>query len=67
VRDGTINATLVQKREAFETWALRMLDSIARGTDPVMRKYTDQGFPMIPTESLTGVIVVTKDNIDKLF
>ncbi len=67
IRDGVIDATLVQKREAFNTWALRMLDEIARGTDPMMRRFTDQGFPMIPTESLTGVVVVTNENIDKLF
>ena len=67
VKTGTIQATVVQKREAFEVWALRFLYEINHPSSDPMAAYAKQGFPMVPTQALFGAVVVASDNVGKLY
>ena len=64
VQRGTIQAAIVQKREAFEVWGFRVLWAYNHPATPIMQQYKDMGMPMIPNEILTGVLVMTPDNVD---
>jgi ribose transport system substrate-binding protein len=67
IRNGSMQATVVQKREAFEVWALRFIYEYNHPSSENIKRYADLGFPMLPNEALFGVVVVNKDNIDKLY
>lgn len=67
IRNGSMQATVVQKREAFEVWALRFIYEYNHPSSDAIKRYADLGFPMLPNEALFGVVVVNKDNIDKLY
>jgi len=67
VKNGTIAATVVQKREAFEVWALRFLYEVKHPSSAPMEAYAKQGFPMVPSQALFGAVVVNPDNIAQLY
>lgn len=67
VKAGTIQATVVQKREAFEVWALRFLYEINHPSSEPMAAYAKQGFPMVPTQALFGAVVVGPENVATLY
>lgn len=67
VKAGTIQATVVQKREAFEVWALRFLYEINHPSSEPMAAYAKQGFPMVPSQALFGAVVVDGDNVETLY
>jgi len=64
VKKGVIQAAIVQKREAFEVWGFRVLYAYNHPATPIMQKYKELGMPMIPNEILTGVLVMTPDNVN---
>ena len=66
IQEGIIDATLVQKREAFESIALLTLYNYNHPQTEILKRYKDAGFPMIPEFVYTGTMVLTKDNISKL-
>jgi len=66
VQEEVIQATVVQKREAFETWALRVVYSYNHPGYSIGEAFKDVGFNMIPNFITTGTMVVTKDNLDAL-
>jgi len=66
VKKGVIQASIVQKREAFEVWGFRVLYAYNHPATPIMEKYKELGMPMIPNEILTGVLVMTPDNVDAI-
>lgn len=63
VQKGVISAAIVQMREAFEVWGFRVLYAYNHPATPIMAKYKELGMPMIPNEILTGVVVMTQDNV----
>jgi len=63
VQKGVIQAAIVQKREAFEVWGFRVLYAYNHPATPIMEKYKALGMPMIPNEILTGVLVMTPENV----
>ena len=63
VQKGVIQAAIVQKREAFEVWGFRSLYAYNHPGTPIMQKYKDLGMAMIPNEILTGVLVMTPQNV----
>ncbi len=67
VKAGTIQATVVQKREAFEVWALRFLYEINHPSSEPIATYANLGFPMVPSQALFGAVVVDADNVDALY
>jgi len=66
IKEGVIQASVVQKREAFETWALRVVYYYNHPGYSIGDAYKDAGFNMIPNFMTTGTMVVTKDNLDAL-
>jgi ribose transport system substrate-binding protein len=67
IRNGSMQATVVQKREAFEVWALRFMYEYKHPSSEYLKHYADLGFPEVPNTAMFGVVVVNKDNIDKLY
>jgi ribose transport system substrate-binding protein len=63
VQKGVISAAIVQMREAFEVWGFRVLYAYNHPATPIMAKYKEVGMPMIPNEILTGVVVMTPENV----
>jgi ribose transport system substrate-binding protein len=66
VKKQTIQAAVVQKREAFEIWGFRVLYEFNHPSTPILEKYKEIGFAMVPKLILTGVLVMTPDNVDKV-
>jgi len=66
VKKKTIQAAVVQKREAFEIWGFRVLYEFNHPSTPILEKYKEIGFAMVPKLILTGVLVMTPDNVDKV-
>ena len=66
IDEGIIDATVAQKREAFETFALRTLYYYNNPGYSIGEKFADAGFNMIPSLMYTGTTIVTKDNLDVL-
>jgi len=66
LQDGVIDATLVQKREAFESLALQTLYGYNHPGTELLMKYKEAGFPMIPEFIYTGTLVLTKENMSQL-
>jgi ribose transport system substrate-binding protein len=66
IKDGIIDATLVQKREAFESLALLTLYNYNHPQTEILRKYKEAGFAMMPETLYTGTLVLTKENVDQL-
>lgn len=66
VKKKTIQAAVVQKREAFEIWGFRVLYEYNHPSTPILQKYKDMGFPMVPKLIMTGVLVMTPDNVDQM-
>jgi len=66
VQKGVIQAAIVQMREAFEVWGFRVLYAYNHSATPIMEKYKTLGMPMIPNEILTGVVVMTTQNVKKV-
>jgi ABC-type sugar transport system substrate-binding protein len=66
VKKQTIQAAVVQKREAFEIWGFRVLYEYNHPSTPILQKYKDMGFPMVPKLIMTGVLVMTPDNVDQM-
>jgi len=64
VKKNVIQAAVVQRREAFESWGFRVLYAYNHPISPIMAKYKEIGFSMVPKEVLTGVFVMTPDNVD---
>ena len=62
-KKGVISASIVQKREAFEVWGFRVLYAYNHPATPIMAKYKELGMAMIPKEILTGVMIMTPDNV----
>jgi ribose transport system substrate-binding protein len=63
VQKKVIQAAIVQKREAFEVWGFRALYAYNHPGSMIMQKYKELGMAMIPNEMLTGVLVMTPDNV----
>jgi ABC-type sugar transport system substrate-binding protein len=66
IEEGIIDATVAQKREAFETFALRTLYYYNHPGYSIGEKFAEAGFNMIPSLMYTGTTVITKDNLDML-
>ncbi len=66
VKKGVIQASVVQKREGFEVWGFRVLYAYNHPASPIMAKYKELGFPQVPKLVLTGVMVMTPDNVDDI-
>jgi ABC-type sugar transport system substrate-binding protein len=66
IKEGIIDASLVQEREAFETLALLTLYNYNHPQTELLKRYKDAKFPMIPSTIYTGTMVLTKDNVDQL-
>lgn len=66
IQEGIIDATVAQKREAFETFALRTLYYYNNPGYSIGVKYAEAGFNMIPTLMYTGTTIITKENMDVL-
>ena len=66
IQEGIIDATVVQKREAFETFALRILYYYNHPGYSIGVKYAKAGFNMVPSVSYTDTMVVTKSNLKQL-
>ena len=66
VKEGWTDGVIVQNRELFVYYAVRMLyDYRHNGLKTVGLSWQDGGKP-IPTNVDTGVLVVSKDNVDKV-
>jgi len=66
IEEGIINATVAQKREAFETFALRTVYFYNHPGYSIGVKYAEAGFNMVPSLMYTGTTVITKDNLAQL-
>ena len=66
VQKGSIQASVVQKREAFEVWGLRMLYFHNHPGSEITKKYKELGFPMLPNQMLFDVMVMNQDNVGKI-
>jgi len=66
VKNGVIQAAVVQKREAFEAWGFRVLYDYNHPASPIMEKYKEIGFAMVPKLLLSGVMIMTPENVDKV-
>jgi len=66
IQQGIIDATLVQKREAFESLALLALYNYNHPQTELLQRYKDAGFPMMPETTYTGTMVLTKKNLNQL-
>ena len=66
VKNGVIQTAVVQKREAFEAWGFRVLYDYNHPASPIMAKYKELGFAMVPKLLLSGVMIMTPENVDKV-
>lgn len=66
IEEGIIDATVAQKREAFETFALRTLYFYNHPGYSIGEKYAEAGFNMVPSLMYTGTTIITKDNLSQL-
>lgn len=66
VKKEAIQAAVVQRREAFEAWGFRVLYDYNHPASPIMAKYKELGFVMVPQLLLSGVMIMTPDNVDNV-
>ena len=66
VRNNLIQAAIVQKREAFEYWGFKVLYEYNHPSSPIMAKYKEIGFPMVPKQIMTGAMIMTPDNVNNI-
>ena len=66
VRNNLIQAAIVQKREAFEYWGFKVLYEYNHPPSPIMAKYKEIGFPMVPKQIMTGAMIMTPDNVNDI-
>lgn len=66
IQQGVIDATIVQKREAFETFGLRILYAYNHPGYSIGDKFAEAGFNMVPNFVYTGTLVIDKSNLPKL-
>ena len=65
LKDGTVNAIIVQNRELFTYYAIKMLYDFNHNGLSTNGLTKWEGKP-IPVNINTGVLVMTKDNIDAM-
>ena len=66
VKDGWVDAIVVQNRELFIYYAVRMLYDYNHNGLKTSGLTAKEGGRPIPTSIDTGVLLVTKDNVDKV-